>query len=215
MPRIDAPTVAQHREQRRRQVVRNAAALLRRSGPAAVTPAAVARASGLARTSVYQYFPTSAELVAAAVEESFIAAADRLDLAVRTAGPDPRARLHGYARAVLHAARDGHHPATLELGAELPPPYRARLRELHRQIVGPLVGLLRDWPVADPERTAGLALAVFTELTALVGRGADPEETLMHAVRFVTAALEGLSVGTGQDVPIGAEGGDGRISPEG
>ena len=71
MPRIEAPTLAEHHAQRRAAIVAAAVDLLGREGIGAVTPAAVASGSGLARSSLYQYFPSTAALVAAAVEESF------------------------------------------------------------------------------------------------------------------------------------------------
>ena len=57
MPRIDAPTVAEHHVMRRDAIIAAARDLLGTAGASAVTPAAVAGRSGLARTSVYQYFP--------------------------------------------------------------------------------------------------------------------------------------------------------------
>ena len=70
MPRIDAPTVAEHSAQRRAAIVDAAVDLLGREGITGVTPAAVASAAGLARSSVYQYFASTDALVAAGVEGS-------------------------------------------------------------------------------------------------------------------------------------------------
>jgi len=193
VPKIDAPTVAEHRELRRRQVVDNALNLLVAQGSAAVTPAAVARATGLARTSVYQYFPTSAELVAAAVEESFARASQRLAEAVAAAGADPRAGLRAYVAAVVHVASEGHHPATLALSAELPAPCRARLRDLHRQVAAPLIDIVARWGVTNPDRASVLVFGVLGEATTLLARGIGRDEVSADCLAFIEAALDGLA----------------------
>ena len=59
MPRIDAPTVAEHHAQRRAALLAAAEELLAEQGVEAVTPAAVGARAGLARSSVYQYFSSS------------------------------------------------------------------------------------------------------------------------------------------------------------
>ncbi len=196
MPKIDAPTVAEHRELRRRQVVDNALNLLVTEGSAAVTPAAVARATGLARTSVYQYFPTAAELVAAAVEESFARASRRLTEAVGAAGCDPRSGLRAYVAAVVRVADEGHHPSILALSSELPPPCRARLRDLHRQVAAPLVDIVRRWGVPAPDRASALVFGVLNEATTLLARGVRADEVAADCGAFIAAALDGLASGS-------------------
>ena len=57
MPRIEAATVAEHNAMRRRQVVDAAAEVLGDVGVGGFTPAAVAKRAGLARSSMYQYYP--------------------------------------------------------------------------------------------------------------------------------------------------------------
>ena len=70
MPRITAPTVAEHREQQLRTVLDSARALLGETR-AAPTLAATAERAGLARSSIYRYFASSEELLAAVVADVF------------------------------------------------------------------------------------------------------------------------------------------------
>ena len=56
MPRITAPTVAEHRDQRWADLVAAGQELLVTEGPDAVTMTAVAARAGLSRTAVYEYF---------------------------------------------------------------------------------------------------------------------------------------------------------------
>ena len=69
MPRIETETLAQHRDWRRNQLIEAAASIALESGGAAVTVAAVAQRAGLSRTSVYEYFGSSADLIADLVLE--------------------------------------------------------------------------------------------------------------------------------------------------
>ena len=62
MPRIDAPTLAEHREQRRDALLEAATTVMRESGT--VTMSAVAERTGLSRTAVYEYYRSSADLIA-------------------------------------------------------------------------------------------------------------------------------------------------------
>ena len=69
MPKIETDTLAEHRDWRRSQLIDAAAAIALESGGEAVTVAAVAARAGLSRTSVYEYFASSADLAADLVIE--------------------------------------------------------------------------------------------------------------------------------------------------
>lgn len=193
MPRIEAPTVAEHRQMRRGEIVANARELLMREGAAEVTPAAVARASGLARSSVYQYFPTTGALVAAAIEDAFAVAQERLDSAVAAAGDDPEARLTAYVATTLELAAQGHSPSRTMGMSGLPDECLARLRELHDTLAAPFVTTIEAYaaelPGADGQVLAGLASGALNGAALLVEHGAALEDVTSHTVRFIGAAL--------------------------
>ena len=56
MPKISAPSIVEHRELRRQQLISAALELALGEGAEAVTVAAVAKKAGLARSSIYEYF---------------------------------------------------------------------------------------------------------------------------------------------------------------
>ena len=85
MPRINTMNLVQQREWRRSQLISAAAAIALESGSEAITVAAVAQRAGLARTSVYEYFGSSAELVADLIIEELSAFTDILVAAVEPA----------------------------------------------------------------------------------------------------------------------------------
>lgn len=187
VPRINAPTLAEHQAQRRADVVGAAVDLLIMSGPAAVTPAAVAAAAGLARSSVYQYFPSTGALVAVAVEQAFARATAALGAALGDAA-SPGERVSAYVDAALDAAIDGHRPMTSLAGADLPAECRDRVAELHERMLAPLVAALQDLGVDDAPGVAGLVNAVLVAAAGQVIRGESGAVVRERARRFVLAA---------------------------
>lgn len=173
MPRIDAPTVAEHRTRRHAAVVAAARHLLTHGGPSAVTPAAVAARIGLGRSSVYEYFPSSAELLAAAVEDAAREATERLDAAVDESA-SPRERIRAYAREAVAVAAAGHGPVDLPSATDLPEACRARLAEIHARLNDPLRRAVADLGAPDPALTAAiLGATISAAVRELEHRSAD------------------------------------------
>lgn len=194
MPRIEAATVAEHRELKRAEVVANAVALFAENGPDAVTPAAVAKASGLARSSVYQYFPTSGELVAAAVEELFARSIAHVNAAVRAPQADCATRLTAYLEALVEVAQEGHvtqaaHFATAASG--LPEPCRQRLNDLHEDLTRPLRDIAVALGVRQPELVMPMARGVVNQLPELLATGVPPPEVIAATRDFLMGAFTG------------------------
>lgn len=189
MPRIDAPTVAEHHVMRRGAIVAAARDLLGTSGASAVTPAAVAGRSGLARTSVYQYFPSTGALLAAAIEATFADSSDRLEAAVAQAG-DPRARIQAYVRDALHLAARDHGPFRQLTLADLPPECAARVRELHDALVSPLRAAVEAFGVRDTALATTLVFGAISAAVQLVDHGFDLDETIAGTLSFVEAGLD-------------------------
>ncbi|MGX1508291.1 UNVERIFIED_CONTAM: AcrR family transcriptional regulator [Streptomyces graminofaciens] len=91
MPKINASTVAGHPAQQREALIGAAIDILVNEGAAAVTPATVGTRAGLARSSVYQYFDSSAALLATITEEAFRRSNEALNRAMAAAdGPVER-----------------------------------------------------------------------------------------------------------------------------
>lgn len=190
MPRISAPTVAEHRARKRSALLTAATELLLTQGVAAVTPAAVGAAAGLARSSVYQYFGSSAELVAAIVEEAF----PPWNAAIRGAmsrADTPAGRIEAYFRETLRLTAEGaHRTAGALAGAELPAACRERIVELHREQAAPFVEALRDLGVSDRDLTARLLGGLLEAAMRAVDTGAPPRTVTRRTLALVRGALE-------------------------
>jgi AcrR family transcriptional regulator len=188
MPKISAPTVAQHRARQRDALLHAATDLLVSGGVSAVTPAAVGAAAGLARPSVYQYFTSGADILAAVIEDAFPRANESLRAALGEA-TGPAEILDTYVRETLRLTAEGaHRPAAALAAAQLPDECLARLRELHREQAAPLLETLQTLGVPELHLTAqllggvieaamraielGAPLAVVTDLTLVLVRAA-------------------------------------------
>ncbi|MER5262070.1 TetR/AcrR family transcriptional regulator [Actinosynnema sp. NPDC002837] len=158
MPRIQAPTVAEHRARQRRAILVAAHELLAETGQAPSLAAAGARA-GLARSSVYQYFSSRDALLQAVVEDTFPAWAAQVRAHV-AAAPTPADQVWAYVeanvalfsgpeQAVAKALRTAMDPSVLH-------EHSARL---HAQLREPLVNALRLLGEADPDQMAELVNA--------------------------------------------------------
>lgn len=191
MPRISAPTVAKHHAQQRAALLRAATDILVDRGATAVTPAAVGAAAGLARSSVYQYFPSSAALLAAIIEEAFPPA----DAALRTAmarARGPAERIDAYVRETLKLAAAGAHRAAAALSAaDVPPACRVRLVELHQAQAAPMVRAVHELGVPAPELTAALIGGLIQAAVRAVDNGAPPRTVTRRTLALIHHGLSG------------------------
>lgn len=188
MPRIEAPTVAEHHALRRAAIVGAAVDLLARDGVGGVTPAAVAAAAGLARSSIYLYFPSTGALVGAGVEETFrrsLAALKEAMAGARTPGE----RIAAYVDGSLTAAIAGHQPMATYVAADLPPDCLDRVVDLHRELGAPLVKALQDKGVRDALGVSGLISGVISAGATQVNRGERTSTVQARVQHFVTNAL--------------------------
>lgn len=191
MPKISAATVAQHRAMKERQVVDAAVDLLTREGVSAVTPAAVAQRTGLARTSVYQYAGSADDLVGMAVEDLFVRVNDALARALQDCGPEPETRLETIIRTVLQGTVAGHTPeALVDMGA-MGADHQARLHELHAELLAPLQAAVEAVGVADPVTATAITWGAINGVVPLVEHGMPVEHAVVAVVAYVRAGLAG------------------------
>ena len=193
MPRIDAPTVAEHHRRRRAELVAAGAVLLADGGIDAVSLAGVGAATGLARSSVYQYFDSSPALLAAVVEDVFPHSTARLRRAVDRA-TTPNEKIDAYVRTALDLATDASHRSLYSLaGVGLPLECRARIAELHEEQFAPLREAVAETGVADPVLTARLLLGVLQSATQAVVEGAPKARVTREVRAFVHAGIAGTA----------------------
>lgn len=173
MPKISAPTVAEHRSAQRRAIIAAAEAMIREHGVAAVTPRSVGERTGLARSSFYEYFPSRDDLLAAIALQAFDDWAAEIS-GILAAAPAGRPRLHAYVEATIRMAADGKHSLATDLQqAELSPKSHDTIRAMHDSLDAPLRDLLAELAVPDPGTQAVLIQGLIGAGVRLVGHGAD------------------------------------------
>ncbi|MFB6780402.1 MULTISPECIES: TetR/AcrR family transcriptional regulator [unclassified Streptomyces] len=191
MPKISAATVAEHHAQQRLALVRAARALLEGGDAEAVTFTAVAKATGLARNSVYKYFPGRPELLAAVVEDAM----PRWTSAIRagmSAAATPEQKIAAYVTSQLELVRSGEHRIAQALaGVRDAAVVRESAAQAHRELLTPLTGALAELGDDDPRRTAVLLQGIVNAATTAIEAGDDAVAVTGRAVRMAVAAVMG------------------------
>lgn len=151
MPRIDAPTVAEHHARQRRALLDAAHALLAETGEAP-SMAAVARRAGLARSSVYQYFGSPQELLQAVVGDVFPSWASQVERRVAEAG-GPGERVWAYVEANLDLFASSEQAVAVALSRVVEPSVlQGPMQEFHAQLQVPLRAALTE--LGEPDVAA-------------------------------------------------------------
>ena len=174
MPRINAPTVAEHRAAQQRALLDAARTLLARTGEAP-SMAEVAALAGLARPSAYQYYKSRQDLLHALVQDVFPRWTRRVQEAM-DAEPEPADRIMAYVLTNIALVAEGEHAVGTALAAVAPgEELDNQSAMMHRQLLTPLVDTLTLLGAEDPEVTAELINAMVHSSTRLLESGTDRE----------------------------------------
>lgn len=189
MPRIKAGTVAHNRSMRQASLVAAAHDIAADAGVAAVTVAAVAKRAGIARSSVYEYFDSAADLLSDVLIDELIEMCEALHAAVKGLC-DPAVVIERWIRASLDYIADGRHALVRSAGqVELPAHKRELIGGLHRQMADPLVAALAAVGVRNAPRAAQQVAAVLEVAVRRVESGADAAAEASAAVAFALGGL--------------------------
>ncbi|WP_405683533.1 TetR/AcrR family transcriptional regulator [Streptomyces sp. NBC_00057] len=195
MPKIRAATVAEHHAQQRLALVRAARELLEGGDAEAVTFTAVARATGLARNSVYKYFPGRPELLAAVVEDAMPRWTDAIQSGMSVAGT-PEEKIAAYVSSQLELVRSGEHRIAEALaGVRDAKVVRESAARVHRELLTPLIGALTELGEEDPRRTALLLQGIVNAATTAIEAGDDDVAVTDRAVRMAVTSITGAAAG--------------------
>lgn len=191
VPKITAPTVAEHRVAQRGALIAAAEALIAEGGMAAITPRSVGERAGLARSSFYEYFPSKDDLLAAIAMRAFDEWAAELEAAMAAAAPG-RARLHAYVEATIRMTSDGKH--TLATGlqqADLSPKSLEAIMGMHDALTTPLRHLLADLRIPNAASQAVLVQGVINAGMQLVGHGMDADDVIVAVHTILDQGVRG------------------------
>lgn len=173
MPRISAPSVAEHRAIQREALISEATQILLADGTSAVTPAAVGKAVGLARSSVYEYFPSSGDLLAEVAVRAIIDWTSELGEAINPVEPG-WPRLEAYVRASLTMVAEGKHEIANRLeGFAFTSSQVQRFMEHHDEISSPLPTILAEIGTAAPALDSTLVQGIVDAGAKRISQGSD------------------------------------------
>lgn len=189
MPRITAPSVAEHRAAQERALLDAAHAILEETGEAP-TMAQVAARAGLARPSVYQYFSSHKELLEALFRDVFPRWTERITAAMREA-PTPGERVLAYAATNIRLVAEGSHAIGSALAAMAPgEELSEQADQMHRAVQEPLVATLVEIGVPEPEDVAELINAMVHGGTRMLDAGQSADQVITHLETVLRPMVE-------------------------
>ncbi|WP_340539110.1 TetR/AcrR family transcriptional regulator [Nocardioides sp. GXZ039] len=195
MPRIDAPTVAEHHQRQQRALLDAAKALLAETGEAP-SMAAVGRRAGLARSSVYQYFESPQALLHAVVADVLPAWAAQVHALV-AAADTPGERVWAYIAGNVDLFASAEQVVAHALARVVDPQdLRGPMQEFHAALQVPLREALADLGEPDVVSMAELIDSIIVQASRADASGAicvtgdvSPEATLARLRRLLGGYL--------------------------
>jgi len=192
MPRINTQRLAEQRQWRRNQLIEAAASIAMESGAGQITVAAVATRAGLSRTSVYEYFESSSELVADLIMDELKNFADYLSNSVKDC-QDPNCVITCWIESALSYVADGRHLLAKALNVTSTPQSRAEeISRAHRSFMVPLIKAVEQLGVGDVPGALSFIQAVSDAATKRIESGHNPESEISNASAFCINGLKGL-----------------------
>ncbi|WP_330242319.1 TetR/AcrR family transcriptional regulator [Streptomyces sp. NBC_00525] len=148
--------MAEHRTMQRGALLDAARSLLSEGGTEALTFPALAERTGLARSSVYEYFRSRAAVVEELCAVDFPVWAAEVESAMERAGT-PEEKIEAYVRRQLDLVGDRRHRAVVAISAgELDAGAREKIRAAHGGLIAMIVEALGDLGHQEPRLAAML-----------------------------------------------------------
>jgi AcrR family transcriptional regulator len=185
--------VAEHRTMQRAALLDAARSLLSEGGTEALTFPALAGRTGLARSSVYEYFRSRAAVVEELCAVDFPVWAAEVEGAM-AAAEGPEARIEAYVRSQLALVGDRRHRAVVAISAgELDAGARERIRAAHGGLITMIVDALAELGHDEPRLAAVLLQGVVDAAVRRIELGAaeDPERITGAAVALALTGVRG------------------------
>ncbi|MER6562854.1 helix-turn-helix domain-containing protein [Streptomyces sp. NPDC001027] len=185
--------MAEHRSMQRAALLDAARSLLSEGGTEALTFPALAERTGLARSSVYEYFRSRAAVVEELCEVDFPVWTAEVEAAM-TAADGAEAKVEAYVRRQLALVGDRRHRAVVAISAsELDAGAREKIRAAHGGLVTMIGQALAELGHAEPRLAAMLLQGVVDAAVRRIELGAaeDPSAITEAAVAMVLRGVRG------------------------
>jgi AcrR family transcriptional regulator len=199
-PKIQAATVVEQRQMRQRQLIDAALSIALESGAANITVAAVAKRAGLARSSIYEYFSSSADLIADLVIEELALYQKRLAQAVKGT-EDPYQHIELWIAEALQYVVDGRHMLIKSLNAAAIPDFRRdEISQGHRNLMTTISAPLQEIGLTDIRGAMSYLQNTIEAASVRIESGSDSELEIRSAQIYAIAGLRALALVTSPKV---------------
>ncbi|WP_406865459.1 helix-turn-helix domain-containing protein [Streptomyces sp. HUAS MG47] len=183
--------MAEHRTMQRGALLDAARSLLSEGGTEALTFPALAERTGLARSSVYEYFRSRAAVVEELCAVDFPVWAAEVEAAMASE-ESAEGKVEAYVRKQLDLVGDRRHRAVVAISAgELDDGAREKIRAAHGGLVAMIVEALADLGQAEPRLSAMLLQGIVDAAVRRIELGAAEHPDAI-ADAAVAMALTGL-----------------------
>ncbi|GAB2656005.1 TetR/AcrR family transcriptional regulator [Gordonia jinhuaensis] len=192
MPRITGASLAEHVADQRAAAFTAAIELFVERGYEQVTLGDIAARIGLARNSLYRYFPDKAHILLSWFEQEVPAQVRRTAEILGGSGSAPD-RIRAWVRDQIDYARRPEHVLMSRIGTlvpELDPEARAQLVTAHDQLVAPLYDVLAQAGVRESDRQ--MVAEMIQGVVIVAARHIDRGTPTADALRLVDHAVAGL-----------------------
>jgi AcrR family transcriptional regulator len=192
-PKIDAPSILEQRALRQRQLIDAALSLALESGAGSITVSAVATRAGMSRSSFYEYFSSSADLIADLVMDELCSYRERLLLAVSGAEKSLEYVERWIAESLAYVA-DGRHLLVKSLNSISFPDYRkAEIAQGHRALMSTIIEPLQSLGISDIHAALAYVQNTLDTASVRIESGNDAELEIQLAQKFAVAGLKALA----------------------
>ena len=193
-PKIQAATIVEQRAMRQRQLIDAALAIALESGAANITVAAVAQRAGLARSSIYEYFSSSADLIADLVIEELALYQKRLSQAV-IGTQDPYQHIELWIAEALQYVVDGRHMLIKSLNAATIPEFRRdEISQGHRNLMTTISAPLQEIGLTDIRGAMSYLQNTIEAASVRIESGSDAGIEIQSAQIYAIAGLRALAL---------------------
>ena len=192
-PKIAEATIGEQRAMRQKQIIEAAMSLALESGAPSVTVAAVAKRAGISRSLVYEYFSSSADLIADLVLEELEHYRERLMNAVHGV-EDPFAYIELWIAEALQYVADGRHLLVKSLNSVAAPDFRKdEIAQGHRNMMVTIINPLKMIELEDLGLAISYLQSAIDAAAKRIDAGNEAAPEIRNAQLFALAGLRALA----------------------
>ena len=192
-PRIVEATIGEQRAMRQKQIIDAAMSLALESGAPSISVAAVAKRAGISRSLVYEYFSSSADLIADLVLEELDYYKERLTNAVQGV-ENPYTYIELWIEEALQYVADGRHMLVKSLNSVAAPDFRRdEISQGHRDLMETIIDPLRKLEIEDLGLAVSYLQSAIDVAAKRIDAGNEAALEIQSAQIFAIAGLRALA----------------------